>query len=250
MKSGLNLVLDEHGNLHPIILLHPNFREQATNGGYVHEGRLYLRKPYCNLCKDVDEVYHDFVMDMAIDGEWIVSVAVGETNYKNGLISTLLEEYDYMLLPIITETKGKAVQRILEIISGIANIEDGDKVTLCELQRDVVFRVNRADEEPVFISARSLYDEDIKDEEDICYLFEEIIEAFDLGGMSCIELDPEPTFYCSEFCPECGRCEDDDEEWDDDDEWSQDDGDDEYDEDEDEDDDDGFEDDNDIGYDE
>lgn len=126
MKSGLNLVLDEHGNLYPIVLLPKTLREPATNGGYVHEDKLYLRKPYCRRCELYDDVYRDIISHMIYAGEWIVSVAIGDIDYKNGLISTLLEENDYMLLPIITETKGEAVERILEVINDIADVESGD----------------------------------------------------------------------------------------------------------------------------
>lgn len=236
MKSGLNLVLDEHGNLYPVLLLSKCCREPASNGGYVHKNKLYMRKPYCKRCEDYDELYKDVVMDMTFAGEWIISVAIGEANYKNGLISTLLKEDEYMLLPIITETKGEAIEHILGMINDIADVENGNTVTLCETLGDVVFRVDRHDDDPVYIGARALYDENIEDDDDFDYLFAEIKEAFEDGGLSCIELeDTAGDEECScGICHECGRVDDeyeddewDDDEWDDDDdEWDDDDNDD------------------------
>lgn len=199
MKGGLNLVLDEREALYPILLRPRRYREQATNGGYVHEGKLYLRKSYCNRCEDYDDFYKDRISELTSNGQWIISVAYGEANYKAGLIYTLLEEDCYMLLPVITESREEAIQVILEIIEDCCDVESGaEKVTLCEIREDAVFRIDQAGNDPIYIGARQ-FDED--DES----LLEWITDAFTHGQMSVIELEddcadpnPEDEFFCSE----------------------------------------------------
>lgn len=209
MKSGLNFVLDGNGEQCPIILLSSAMRDRAANDGYVHNNKLYLKEPRCVECGRIDANYEERVEDMLYDGDWIILAAEdnGGSFRDNALF--LLEECDFMLLPVVAPTRADAIDKIFSIIEDLPQlnpIDPQNKVHVCEVgDLDFVCRIERKDEKAIYLWA-SYYDDfeenDRRREEVAAAIFETILSAFQNPALTPIELEDDEPIVGS--CPKCG----------------------------------------------